>query len=136
MFFPTFAGYQMADFLKKDRFAVNAGIELLEVAEGRAIARMKVTKVHLNAGGVCQGGALFTLADLACAAVANSHGGLTFSITANITFIRSAQEGETVYAEATEVVNHPRVPYIRVELKNEEGDLLAAFTSSGYRKLT
>ncbi len=125
---------EIKDFLKNDRFAVNAGIELVEVSEGLAKARMVVTKEHLNAGGVCQGGALFTLADLACAAVANSHGQLTFSITANITFIRSAKEGETVYAEATEVANHPRVPYINVELKNEKGDLLAAFTSSGYRK--
>lgn len=122
------------EFLKNDRFAVNAGIELLEVNEGKARASMVVTQEHLNAGGVCQGGALFTLADLACAAVANSHGQLTFSITANITFIRSAKEGETIYAEATEVVNHARVPYIYVELKNEKGDLLAAFTSSGYRK--
>lgn len=122
------------EFLKNDRFAVNAGIELLEAVEGRATACMVVTKEHLNAGGVCQGGALFTLADLACAAVANGHGQLIFSITANITFIRSAKEGETIYAEATEVVNHPRVPYIVVELKNEKGDLLAAFTSSGYRK--
>ena len=122
------------DFLKNDRFALNAGIELLEVKEGKAKARMVVTKEHLNAGGVCQGGALFTLADLACAAVANSHGQLTFSITANITFIRSAKEGETLYAEATEVMNHPRVPYITVQVTNEKGDLLAAFTSSGYRK--
>lgn len=62
------------DFLKNDRFALNAGIELLEVKEGKAKARMVVTKEHLNAGGVCQGGALFTLADFTCAAVANSHG--------------------------------------------------------------
>ena len=122
------------DFMKNDRFAANAGIKLMEVSEGRAKARMTVTKEHLNAGGVCQGGALFTLADLACAAVANSHGQLTFSITANITFVRSAKEGETIYAVATEVVNHPRVPYIIVEIQNEKGDLLAAFTSSGYRK--
>ena len=122
------------DFLKNDRFASNAGIELLEVKEGKAKARMVVTKEHLNAGGVCQGGALFTLADFTCAAVANSHGQLTFSITANIPFIHSAKEGETLYAEATEVMNHPRVPYITVQVTNEKGDLLAAFTSSGYRK--
>jgi hypothetical protein len=41
-----------------------------------------VTEKHLNAGGVCQGGALFTLADLAFAAVANSRGRLTLSLNA------------------------------------------------------
>lgn len=122
-------------FLKNDQFAANAGIELLEVKPGYAKACMTVTQAHLNAGRVCQGGALFTLADLACAAVANSHGQLTFSLTANITFIRSAKEGELIYAEAIEVVNHPRIPYIEVRLTNEQGELLATFTSSGYRKL-
>lgn len=107
---------EMKEFLKNDHFAANAGVELMEMNEGYAKARMVVTKEHLNAGGVCQGGALFTLADLAFAAVANSHGQLTFSITTNITFIRSAKEGETIYAEATEVVNHPRVPYITVQI--------------------
>lgn len=121
-------------FLKNDQFAANAGIELQEVKPGYAKACMTVTQAHLNAGGVCQGGALFTLADLACAAVANSHGQLTFSLTANITFIRSAKEGEVIYAEAIEVVNHPRIPYIEVRLTNEQGELLATFTSSGYRK--
>lgn len=121
-------------FLKNDQFAANAGIELQEVKPGYAKACMKVTQAHLNAGGVCQGGALFTLADLACAAVANSHGQLTYSLTANITFIRSAKEGEFIYAEAIEVVNHPRIPYIEVRLTNEQGELLATFTSSGYRK--
>ena len=47
---------EIKDFMKNDRFAANAGIELMEVSEGRAKARMTVTKEHLNAGGVCQGG--------------------------------------------------------------------------------
>ena len=42
------------------RFAAEAGVELLEISPGYAKARMKVTEKHLNAGGVCQGGALFT----------------------------------------------------------------------------
>ena len=33
-----------------------------------AIAEMTVTNEHLNGGNVCQGGALFTLADLAIGA--------------------------------------------------------------------
>ena len=62
----------LKEMLSHDRFAAEAGVELLEVREGYAKARMLVTDKHLNGGGVCQGGALFTLADLAFAAVANS----------------------------------------------------------------
>ena len=60
------------EFFKADCFAMNAGVELIEVKPGYAKARMLVTPDHLNAGGVCQGGALFTLADLAFAAAANT----------------------------------------------------------------
>ena len=121
------------DFFKADRFAANAGVELLEVKSGYAKARMQVTPEHMNAGGVCQGGALFTLADLAFAAVANSHDALTLSINANITFLRSVKEGY-VYAEAVEVFNHHRIPFIEVRLTDEAGSLISIMTSSGYRK--
>ena len=75
----------LKDMLSHDRFAAETGVELLEVREGYAKARMLVTDKHLNGGGVCQGGALFTLADLAFAAVANSRNLLTLSLNANIT---------------------------------------------------
>ena len=121
------------EFFKADRFAANAGVELVEVKPGFAKARMLVTEEHLNAGGVCQGGALFTLADLAFAAAANSHDQLTLSINANITFLRSAKEGY-VYAEAVEVFNHHRIPFIEVRITDEAGELIGVMTSSGYRK--
>lgn len=76
---------------------------------------------------------LVHLADLAFAAVANSHDQLTLSINANITFIRSVKEGY-VYAEAVEVYNHYRIPFIEVRLTDEDGELVAVMTSSGYRK--
>ena len=71
----------LKEFLRTDRFASCTGVELLEIKPGYARARMLVTERHLNGGGVCQGGALFTLADLAFAAVANSHRRLTLSVT-------------------------------------------------------
>jgi len=123
----------LKEFFLNDRFAVNAGVELLEVSPGHALARMLITPDHLNGGGVCQGGALFTLADLAFAAAVNSHLVLTFSTTSTITFVQSVAEGY-VYAEATELVNHKRMPYAEVKLTNAQGQTVAIFTSSGYRK--
>ena len=124
----------LKEFFKNDRFAELAGIELLEVGPGHAKACMKVTLQHLNGGGTCQGGALFTLADLAFAAAVNSHCMLTVSTSANITYVRPAKLGSCVYAEAVELVNHHRMPYAEVRITDEAGELLAIFTSSGYRK--
>ena len=123
----------LKDFFLKDRFAVLAGAELMEIRVGYAKARMKVTESHLNGGDVCQGGALFTLADLAFAAAVNSHLTLTFSTSSQITFIRPVASGY-VYAEAVEIVNHKRMPFAEVRITDEEGQLVAVFSSSGYRK--
>jgi len=124
----------LKDFFKGDRFAALVGVELLEVGEGRARARMLVTHDHLNGGGWCQGGALFTLADLAFAAAVNSHLQLTVSTSSNITYFKSVGEGTVVFADAQETVNHHRMPYAEVRITDEQGDLIALFTSSGYRK--
>ena len=123
----------LKEFFEGDKFAKLAGAELIEVGEGYARAKMEVGDEHLNGGGVCQGGALFTLADLAFAAAVNSHGVLTFNTTSNIVFVRSANKG-TIYAEARAIVNHHRMPYGEVKVTDAEGNLLAIFTSSGYRK--
>ena len=124
---------ELLEFFKKDRFAANAGAELLEIKEGYGRARMLITPEHLNGGGVCQGGAIFTLADLAFAAAVNSHGVLTFSTSSNITYFKSVSQGY-IYAEAREIVNHHRMPYAEVRVTDEAGELVAIFTSSGYRK--
>ena len=44
------------EFLQGDKFALLAGVELLETGNGYAKARMLIKPEHLNGGGVCQGG--------------------------------------------------------------------------------
>lgn len=125
----------LKDFLtRNDRFAANSGCILKEVRDGYARAELLVTPEHLNAGGVCQGGAYFTLADIALAAVMNSRGNLTFGLENNIVFLKSAKAGDTLIAEATEVLNHHKIPYVDVRITNQQGDLCCVVTGLGYRK--
>ena len=125
----------LKDFLTQgDRFAADNGCLLKEVREGYARAEMLVTEHHLNAGGVCQGGAYFTLADIALAAVMNSRGTLTFGLENNIVFLKSARVGDTLIAEATEVYNHHKIPYVDVRVTNQHGDLCCVVTGLAYRK--
>jgi len=125
----------LKDFLTlRDRFAARSGCILKEVTEGYARAELLVTPEHLNAGGVCQGGAYFTLADIALAAVMNSHEALTFGIENNIVFLRSAKAGDTLIAEATEVYNHHKIPYVDVRITNQRGELCCVVTGLAYRK--
>ena len=119
---------------RTDHFAANAGCRLTEVDDEHAVAEMLVTQEHLNGGQVCQGGALFTLADLAIAALMNCRGQLTFGINNSIMFVSSAKEGDLLRAEAVSVSNHPKIPSVEVRVTNQEGRLICHVTGMGYRK--
>jgi len=121
------------EFLQGDKFALYAGVELLETGNGYAYARMEIKSMHLNGGGVCQGGAIFTLADLAFAAATNSHAQLTLSINSSINFLKSESKG-FLYAEARENFSHKRLANCEVKITNEAGELIATFNGTGYRK--
>ena len=120
-------------FFMKDNFIVNSGIELLEVSPGYAKAKLEVEEKHLNALRTVQGGALFTLADLAFAAASNAHGNATVSLNANISFVKPATKG-TLTAEAKETSISPKIATYTVNITDDKGDLIAIFQGMGYRK--
>ena len=101
----------LKDYLNTgDRFAAGSGARLMEIAPGSAVAELEVTSAHLNAGGVCQGGAIFTLADLVFAALVNQGENLTFAINSTIYYHVSAREGDTLRAEGHLSCAHHRLP--------------------------
>ncbi len=118
---------------KNDRFANSSGAALTEVREGYARAEMTVDQRHVNAAGVCQGGAIYTLADLSFAAVANSRGIVTLGISNTITFLKSAQVGDHLCAECTELLDHHKLPYCDIKITNQDGELVAVMTGLAYR---
>ena len=123
----------LKDFLNsRDRFAAGCGARLVEIAPGTAVAEMDVTPDHLNAGGVCQGGAIFTLADLVFAAVVNQGENITFAINSTIYYHVSAKAGDTLRAEGRLSCNHHRIPSVEVEVTNQDGIRIATFTGQAY----
>lgn len=122
------------DFFNMDRFAKEAGIELIEIGRGYATARLKIEEKHLNAGNTTQGGAIFTLADLALAAAANSHGTLALSLNSSISFFKPSKPGDTLIAEAKERNCGRKTGHYQVEIFNQERELIALFEATVYRK--
>ena len=98
------------------------------------VSELVITETHLNAGNRTQGGALFTLADLALAAAANSHGTLAFSLSSNITFLRSSGPGDILYAEARERYIGRTTGHYQIDITNQNGELVATFESNIFRK--
>lgn len=123
----------LKEYFGNDNFARLAGAKLISVRSGYAKAAMNITSDVLNASGMVQGGAIFTLADLAFAAAVNTHDNLTVSVNSNIVFLKGAHSG-TLTAEAHELFDHSRLPFAQVRVTDENNELVAIFTSSGYRK--
>jgi len=124
---------KITDFFKNDKFAKLCGIELVEVSKGHARAKMDITANHLNAVGTAQGGAIFTLADFAFAAAANSHGTVAVAINVNISFVKAAKTGP-LFAEAKETSINPALATYDVNITDQSGQLIAAFHGMVYRK--
>lgn len=117
----------------RDRFAQLCGMEIEEISVGYARASMKVEDRHLNGVDVCQGGAIFTLADLAFACASNSHGPVAVSIENSISFLEGVSEGETLVAEAREVSLHRKIAVYDMVVKS--GDkLVAKMSGTVYRR--
>jgi acyl-CoA thioesterase len=117
----------------RDRFAALAGIEILEVGKGYCKARLEIQEKHLNAANVVQGGALFTLADLAFAVASNSHGQLALAINAHISYLNAISTG-TLYAVATEVEVPKKLGSYDVVVTDEDAKIIAKFSGMVYRK--
>jgi acyl-CoA thioesterase len=119
--------------LKNDRFAERANVELLSVSPGHATAKMVLHPHHLNGLNSVQGGAIFTLADYAFAAAANSHGTVAVAINVSITFMKAGTTG-TLWAEAREISRNFKLGSYTVEVKDDQGELVALFQGLAYRK--
>lgn len=121
-------------FFKNDQFAERSDIELLSASPGRATAKMTLHPHHLNAVGTIHGGAIFTLADFAFAVAANSHGTIAVAINANINFMKAASTG-MLWAEAREISRNSKMGSYLVEVKDDNGDLVAQFQGLAYRRI-
>jgi acyl-CoA thioesterase len=119
--------------LENDRFASLTGIKLVKVSEGYALARLRITDKHLNGLDIVQGGAVFTLADLAFAAACNSHGQAAVAINVSISFL-DATAGGTLSAEAREVALSSKLSTCVVRVTDRRGKLVALFNGTAYRK--
>jgi acyl-CoA thioesterase len=124
---------KLKSYFAHDRYAALTGIELLDVDRGFARAALTVNDSHLNAENLLHGGVLFTLADFVFAAASNSHGTVALSISSNISFFKAMRTGR-ITAEGKEVSLHARLATYEVHVTDQEGDLVALFTGTVYRK--
>jgi acyl-CoA thioesterase len=125
----------IARFFENDRYAKENGIRIVEIRPGYARTEMTVEPRHLNAVGILQGGALFTLADLAFAAASNSHGVVAVACQADVTWFRAVESGKLT-ATAEEIARTRKLSTCVVRITGQHDDLVALFKGVAYIKGT
>jgi acyl-CoA thioesterase len=104
------------------------GIKIEEVRAGYARLSMIVRSEMLNGHRIVHGGMVFALADTAFAYVCNARNEKTVAAQASIVFLGSANEGETLIAEAEETATSGRSGVTRVSVCTSDGRSVAEFT--------
>ncbi|MBX6767757.1 MAG: hydroxyphenylacetyl-CoA thioesterase PaaI [Actinomadura rubrobrunea] len=113
---------------ERDAATRHLGMEIADVAPGRARVRMTVTDVMVNGFGMAHGGYVFLLADTAFAYACNSRGPVTVAASADVTFVTPARSGDVLEAEATERVRYGRNGVYDVTVRRaDDGVVIAEF---------
>lgn len=108
------------------------GIEIGEVAEGFARARMVVRADMLNGFAILHGGMLATLADTAFAYACNSRNEMTVASGISLEFVAPGREGDVLVAEAREQAQAGRLGIYDVVVRKQTGETLALMRGKSY----
>lgn len=109
------------------------GIFVQEVGPGYARVTKTVGPEDLNPLNVPHGGIYFSMADTACGSAMASHGHMAVTMNANYNFFRSANLGDTLTAEATEVKSGKTVCVYEARVTDQNGTLLGTGTFTFYQ---
>ena len=125
---------ELTEKLSSDPVARAMGIRVEEVGPGTARMAMTLREDMINFMGSAHGGAVFTLADHAFAAAANSGDRQAVALSVSISYLSAGSAGEVLVAEAQEVSVSRRTGVYRIDVRTEEGRPVAAFQGVVYRK--
>jgi acyl-CoA thioesterase len=124
-------------FFSGDRYAAAAGITIDAVREDRVECGMEIADMHRNAGGAVQGGAIFTLADLAFAVHSNldlasgAGVGITVGQSCSISYLKSTR-GKRLTAESACLSKGRTMSVYRVSVRDDLGIAIAEMLCNAY----
>ena len=119
-------------YFSDDRFATENGITLDELDGEHAVTSLTVGSRHKNAFGGVMGGAIFTLADFAFAALTNGRGKVTVAQQVSINYL-SAAKGTKLTATARYRKDGRSSCVVNVDVVDDTGREIAQFVGTGFK---
>ena len=111
-----------------NRFTKKLNIQLTDVRPGYAKVEKTVTDDDVNPLGFAHGGLYYTMADNACGSAAAAHGIIMVTSNGNFNYFRSAEVGDHLTAEATELKYGQTLAVYNVAVSDQNGTLLGSGT--------
>ena len=119
-------------YFQGDRFASGNGITLEALSEERSAAGMVLRDDHRNALGGVMGGAIFTLADFASAALTNHLHSPTVAQQVSINYL-AAPKGGRLVATARYKKDGRSSCVVNVDIVDDSGREIAQFVGTGFK---
>ena len=122
---------------KNDRFATENGMVIDSVTEDCVVCSMELSEKHKNAVGGIQGGAIFTLADLAFAVhcnlamVCGEDIGVTVGQSCNVSFLKSTR-GSRLMTKSTCLSKGRSVSVYRICVEDDLGVQIAEMLANSF----
>lgn len=120
------------EYFKKDVYAFRSGMVLEELGEDYAVCSLPIHEGLLNANGGVQGGAIFTLADLAFAALVNHIHMPTVAQQVSINYL-NAPKGTTLFARAELKKDGRSASVVNVSVTDDTGRDIAQYVGTGFK---
>jgi acyl-CoA thioesterase len=111
--------------IEGDAFAENLGAELVDIRQGWAKVRLNLKPGHLNFLGLIHGGVIFSLADVAFGAAANSFGTRAMALSVGIDFLAAPPTSGELNAEVELVKRAGKTGFYRMIVRDAEGGEIA-----------
>jgi acyl-CoA thioesterase len=113
------------EIIARDAYAEYLGAELLEIRPGWAKVGLRLNENHVNFLGMIHGGVIFSLADVAFGASANSFGTRAMALTVGIDFLAAARPDDELTAEVELITRAGKMGYYRMLVTGSGGDTIA-----------
>ena len=119
-------------YFSDDRFATDNGITLDELDGEHAVTSLTLEARHRNAFGGVMGGAIFTLADFAFAALTNGRGKVTVAQQVSVNYLAAAK-GSKLTATARYRKDGRSSCVVNVDVVDDTGREIAQFVGTGFK---
>lgn len=120
------------EYFKNDLFATNAGMQIDSLSEGEVVCSVEQTDALRNANGGIMGGAIFTLADLALAVLANNIHFPSVASQVSINYL-AAPKGTKMFAKAKVIKDGRTTTVINVDITDDTGRAVALFIGTAFK---